>query len=302
MNGWYLRQIVRCKTIDLEVPAYAEMVIEGIVSTDEVEPEAPFGEALGYMGVRENMPYFTVTCITHRKDPIYQAFLSQFPPSESSMIRGIGREASVYKFLKYDCNQPWVLEVAMHESTGSAGLMVIKVAKRGQTDIWRTLDEASKYVADNTPNTRFIVAVDEDINARDADALMWATSFRMQPHRDCRIDTSQVGSPLDHSLAHPDETFKKDVPYEDMPTNSRLVMNATMKWPYPPVSLPKKEFMEQALRIWEAEKLPPLKLKEPWWGQNLGYWLPEYEEHAAMAVRGDWEAVGEILAQQRRKI
>ena len=295
-------EIVRCKTVDLEVPAHAEIVVEGTVTTDETEPEAPFGEALGYMGVRENMPYFTVSCITHRKDPIFQAFLSQFPPSESSAIRGIGREGAVYKFLKYDCSQPWVCEVAMHEATGSAGLMVIKVAQASQKDVWRTLDEASQYAADNTPNTKFIVAIDEDIDARDADALLWAASFRALPHRDCRIDTSQVSSPLDHSLAPPGNTVKRDVRYKDMPTTSRLLINATMKWPYPPVSLPKKEFMEQALRIWEAEDLPPLKLKEPWWGRNLGYWLPEYDEHAMMAVRGDWELVGEILAKQRKKI
>ncbi|MFC1956024.1 UbiD family decarboxylase [Chloroflexota bacterium] len=73
-------EMVKCKSIDLEVPAHAEIVIEGLLSTDEIEPEAPFGEAGGYVGKRDIMPYLTVTGITHRKNPIYQAILSQYPP------------------------------------------------------------------------------------------------------------------------------------------------------------------------------------------------------------------------------
>jgi len=293
---------VICKTIDLEVPAYAEIVIEGTLSTDEVEPEAPFGEFHGYMGQRDNMPYFTVKCITHRKNPIFQAFLSQFPPSESSVIRGVGLAGNLHKYLKYDLEQPWVQETVLHESAGSAGLAVIKVAKTEQTSVWKTLDEASKWFADNFSINKVIVAVDEDIDILDADAINWAISFRVQPHRDCRIDTGPGKMLMDHSLLPPGEAAKRDVRFLDMPTASRLIINATMKWPYMPVSLPKKEFMEKALRIWEEDGLPQLKLKRPWWGYDLGAWLPEEDEQAMMAVRGDYKLVGDILARQRKKI
>ena len=295
-------ELVKCKTVDLEVPAYAEIVIEGIISADEVEPEAPFGEFHGYMGQRDNMPYFTVKCITHRKSPIFQVFLSQFPPSESSMIRDVGLAGNLHKYLTRDLGQPWVQEIDLHESTGSAGLTVIKIDKTEQNNVWKTLDEASKWFADNFPINKVIVAVDEDIDIRDADAINWAISFRVQPHRDCRIDTEPGKMLMDYSLLPPGEAAERDVRFLDMPTASRLIINATMKWPYMPVSLPKKEFMEKARRIWEEEGLPQLKLKRPWWGYNLGHWLPEEDEQAMMAVRGDYKLVGDILAKQRKKI
>ncbi len=298
----YPVELVKCKTIDVEVPAYAEIVFEGELSMDETEPEAPFGEALGYMGHRKWMPYFTVKCITHRKNPIWQAFLSQFPPSESSMIRGVGREGAVYKYLHYDCNQLWVTKVIMHEATGSAGLMVIQVTEIEQDKVWETLEAASKWVIPNSPNTKQIVAVNEDIDPADADALNWSFSYRVQPHRDCRIRTYPGRSLMDYSLVHPKFAFESDARYEKMPEASHIMVNSTRKWAYPPVSLPKKEYMDRALKIWEEEKLPPLKLKQPWWGYELGYWTAEFEEHANLAVKGEYKRVGEMLAKQRKKI
>ncbi len=291
-------EMVKCKSIDLEVPAHAAIVIEGLLSTDEIEPEAPFGEALGYVGKRDMMPYLTVTCITHRKNPIYQAFLSQFPPSESSKIKSIGNSNALCRYLKTACNQPWVLDVLCHESTGATGLNAIKVAKTEQANIWKTLDEASKWAGANRPNSKLFIALDEDIDISDADAINWAICTRCLPHRDSRIDTSPSTSFMDFSVVSPDTVELADVEH----TTSRLLLNATMKWPYPPVSLPKKEYMERALQIWEEEKLPALKLKKPWWGIDLGYWPDEWDEHAAMAVKGDYKAVGDILATRRKKV
>lgn len=298
----YPVELVKCKTVNIEVPAYAEIVFEGELSMNEVEPEAPFGEALGFIGERKWMPYFTISCITHRKNPIWQTFLSQFPPSESSMIRGIGREGAIYKYLKYNCKQPWVNKVVMHESTGSAGLMGIQVSVREESKVWETLEAASQWVIPNSPNTKLIVAVDRDIDPEDADALIWAFSFRVQPHRDCRIKTYLGKSLMDYSLAPPEAAFERDARYERMPEASHLLVNSVTKWDYPPVSLPKKEFMERALKIWEEEKLPPLKLKPPWWGYNLGHWPAEFEEQAALAVKGEYKQVGDMLIKQRRKL
>ena len=298
----YPVELVKCKTIDLEVPAYAEIVLEGELCVDETEPEAPFGEALGFMGHRKWMPYFTVRCITHRKNPIWQTFLSQFPPSESSMIRGVGRDGAVYKYLRYDCKQLWVTSVVMHESTGVAGLMVIQVSEVEQSKAWETLEAASQWVIPNSPNTKMIMAVDEDIDPRDADALNWSFSFRVQPHRDCRIITYPGKSLMDYSLAPPQAAFERDARYERMPEASHILVNSTRKWEYPPVSLPKKEYMERALRIWKEEELPALQLKNPWWGYELGYWPGEFEEQATLAVEGEYQRVGDMLAQQRRKL
>ena len=81
-----------------------------------------------------------------------------------------------------------------------------------------------------------------------------------------------------------------------------MLIDATMKWDYPPVSLPKKEFMERARQIWEKEGLPRLKPKEPWYGYSLGYWTEENAEEAELALKGEHYQTGEKLARQRTKL
>jgi 4-hydroxy-3-polyprenylbenzoate decarboxylase len=95
-------ELIKCQTVDLEVPATAEVVIEGLIPTDTLEEEGPFGEYTGYMGLRTINLFLDVQCITHRRNPIWNSFLSQFPPSESSLIKAVGMEATYFKFLKYD--------------------------------------------------------------------------------------------------------------------------------------------------------------------------------------------------------
>ena len=116
-------------TVDLEVPATAEIVIEGYVDPTYREQEAPFGEYTGYMGTRVANPVFHVTGIMHRKKPVYQAFLSQFPPSESSLIRKLAYDAVLPQAPAHRRNIPGVLDVQLHEATGSYGLMVIQLKK-----------------------------------------------------------------------------------------------------------------------------------------------------------------------------
>jgi 4-hydroxy-3-polyprenylbenzoate decarboxylase len=79
-------------------------------------------------------------------------------------------------------------------------------------------------------------------------------------------------------------------------------MNATMKWDYPPLSLPRQELMEKALELWRQMKLPELKLRQPWWGYTYGFWSDEEETMASLALKGRYEEVGEILARQRKPI
>ncbi len=106
----------------------------------------------------------------------------------------------------------------------------------------------------------------------------------------------------DHSAEEPGIQFTRVSDKEIYIKGARLLIDATLKWPYPPVSLPKKQFMEDALRIWQKEGLPALKLKEPWYGYNLGFWSDEDEEQANLAVKGEWYRTGELLAQRRKKV
>ncbi len=81
-----------------------------------------------------------------------------------------------------------------------------------------------------------------------------------------------------------------------------MLIDATSKQPLPPLSLPKKEFMDEALRLWQEEGLPKLQLKEPWWGIELSAWSEEWEELAKAAVEGDCYKAGELYSQRRRSI
>ena len=289
-------ELVRCRTIDLEVPARAEIVLEGEVCTTELEPEAPFGEMYGFVGPSDMNPYFTIKCITHRKKPIWLSMLSQYPPSESSIIRKYANQATVYKHLRYDMQMVHVLEVGFFDTVGSNKLVAIKVDKTDPTEIWRTLEAA----AERFPLSKIIVAVDKDVNTNDLDSLVLAILKRTQPHRDYRIDKLPAPSLGDYSL-EPLDILEKRLPTlgSERPQASRLLIDATLKWSYPPVSLPKKEFMDEALQIWQREGLPQLRLKEPWWGVNLGYWSDEDEDHAMSAIRGDYYKAGEDYAKKR---
>ncbi len=287
-------EVVKCKTVDLEVPAHAEIVVEGLIPTDEIEPEAPFGEAAGYIGVRDNGAFVNVTAFTHRRHPIWQAFFSQFPPSESSKIRQIGYENAVYKVLKYDLNLASVKAVAVPESCGSNGMFVIQFDNPKKEEIWKALE----YVGQMEGYIKLVIAVDKDINPWDADAVNWGVTLRMQPHRDTKIVMHRLG-PQDHSGLPPGDLIR-DPTIKVEPMGSRLLIDATLKWGYPPVSLPKKEFMEHALELWQKADMPPLKLKEPWYGYELGYWPEENQEEAAAALRGEYYITGEKLAKRRK--
>ena len=294
-------ELVKCKTVDIEVPAHAEIVIEGEINTEEYEPEAPFGEAAGYIGQRQLAFYFTVKCITHRRDPIWQAFISQLAPSESSVIRQIACANVIPKKLRYDLNMPYVRQVAVHFSNASERYVVLQLAKTESTEVWRALEA----MPENYPAfSKIVIAVDEDIEPWDANMVNWAITYRAQPHRDMRIVKRHAPDMMDYSAEPPpsDELpGAARLEPDQMPEYSCLLVDATLKWPYPPVSLPKKEYMDTALKIWQELGLPDLKLRPPWYGYNLGWWTEENKQQAELAVKGEYYQTGEVLAQRRRK-
>ncbi len=296
-------ELVKCKTVDLEVPAHAEIVIEGEISTEELEPEAPFGEASGYVGQREMGFFFNITCITHRQEPIWQAFISQYPPSESSVIRQIACANIIPNKLRQELNMPFIDEVAVHFTNGSDRYLVLKIAKNTASDeVWRAL----KAMPQNFPAfSKIIIAVDEDINPWDANMVNWAITFRSQPHRDMRIVRIPAVDTVDYSIEPPPESIEQRstafMEPEQVPKCSCLLVDTTLKWGFPPVSLPKKEFMEDALNLWQEIGLPSLKLQEPWYGYSLGYWTEENEQQADLAVKGEYYQTGELFLQRRQK-
>ncbi|MBI2953085.1 MAG: UbiD family decarboxylase [Chloroflexi bacterium] len=287
-------QLVKCKTVDLEVPATAEIVVEGEIATDYLEREGPFGEFTGYMGLRGPNLCVNVKCITHRKQPIWNAYISQFPPSESSLMTQMGKEATDYHLLKYDLGIDSVVDVGYHLESGGRILCVIALKNATTPQVWQAL---YGICAASTRYAKVLIAVDDDIDPRDMDSVMWALCYRMQPHRDIHIAKGKTAS-LDPSAVPPED---KQTALED-PRTTSLLIDATRKWDYPPTSLPRKEFMEKARQIWEEEGLPELNPKMPWYGASLGYWPDEIAEEAELALRGEHYITGEKLAQNRIRV
>lgn len=290
-------ELVRCRTVDLLVPAEAEIVIEGVIPTDVLEMEGPFGEYPGYMARRGLTFFLEVTCVTHRRNAVYEAMLSQMPPSESSKIRQLTREAAVQRTVEEELGFRGRLRGAHFlESAGSFGICIVSFKKDNPEEPMRILEAVQK----KRLVSKLAVVVDEDIDPRDPDAVLWAMAYRMQPHRDVRV-AAGAATALDPSILPP--WAEKDALTSEKLEGeaSVLLVDATRKWPYPPLSLPKREFMENAIALWRELGLPELRLKEPWFGYSMGYWTEEEEEEAALAVQGRYYETGEKFRKTGRK-
>ncbi|MDC7785080.1 UbiD family decarboxylase [Rhodoplanes sp. TEM] len=278
--------VTRAKTVDLLVPAEAEFVIEGFIATDALEPEAPFGESHGYVNLQEYNAYMEVTAITRRRNPILTSFISQVTPSESSVIRKAAMEPMFLHHLRHGLSIRGVKRVAMHEPLTSLYAVLGIQFERGvpETEVWRALYGASTL---HRFAGKWIVAVDEDIDPENADALFWAMSYRCQPQHDLRV------------LDHKDPGHGPKGPRDGGDTAAVLI-NAMLKGVFAPVALPRREYMENARAIWERLGLPALAPEAPWHGYELGHWPEALEQQARRAAASDYFKTGTELANQRR--
>ena len=194
-------EVVQAKTVDLLVPATAEIIIEGTIPTDIVEPEGPFGEYPGYMGHRTESPFLEVSCITHRRDAIYTALMSQFPPSESSKIKHTGTEKIIYKLLRHNSGNSAVLDVALHDEVSGSGqaYCVIKMRNATKAEAWRALHATAGFTGSYA---KVCVAVDEDIDIHDPAMINWAICYNMRPDEDVVISKGKMAG-LDPSTYPP---------------------------------------------------------------------------------------------------
>jgi len=178
--------IVRARTVDLMIPAESELVIEGLIDTEYLEPEAPFGESHGHVALEEfNMP-MRVTAITHRKNPIIPSYISQVAPSESSVIKRVAYEPLFTAHLRNTLGIRGVKKVSLHEPlTGLLRVIVVTLEKGvSRTEVWRALNGAAFFKADCG---KICIAVNEDIDVDNADALLWAMAYRMNPVEDLQV-------------------------------------------------------------------------------------------------------------------
>jgi len=283
-------RVCKARTVDLVVPAEAEIVVEGYLDTEWLEPEGSFGESHGYMNLKEYNAFFDVTAITRRKDAVLVSIISQVTPSESSLIKRVAYEPAFLHHLRHHLNISGVTRVFMHEPLTNLRKLIVIQMKSDTLDaeIWRALYGASSY---SSSVGKMTIAVNEDIDPENLDMVMWAMAYRMRPHQDMRV--------LDHKdMGHGPRAGAEDTHYEA--TDSAMLINAMLKRPYPPISLPAREFMEHAKTIWEELGLPALKPEPPWFGYSLGQWPEEFKVEAERAVRSEYWTTGEIIKQRRR--
>ena len=283
-------KLIRCQTVDLEVPATAEIVLEGLIPTNYMEEEGPFGESMGYVDPRTLSTVFELTCVTHRKNPIWVSIISQVTPSESSKIKAMGMATLVKRFLVkkgFDS----VREVHLMEPlVNLRPYVVVSLQKRNDAEPWGVMQGVLDY-GDRVG--KLIVAVDEDINPRDPVAVTWAITHRSQPHRDIKVvgDRPFGATPIGMVATHPSSRYDN--------CESSLLIDATRKADFPPLSLPKKEYMLRARAIWEELGLPKLEPQEPWHGYLMGLWPDDLAQEADLAAQGEHEKIWEKLRQTR---
>jgi UbiD family decarboxylase len=173
-------EVVKARSVNLRVPAQAEIVIEGQIDLEFLEPEAPFGESHGHVALEEfNLP-MKITAITHRQQPVIPSYISQVAPSESSVIKRVAYEPLFLAHLRGSLGIRGVKRVSLHEPlTGLLRVTVITLDKSTpKTEVWRALYGAAFFKGDCG---KICIAVNEDIDPDNADALLWAMAYRMNP-------------------------------------------------------------------------------------------------------------------------
>ena len=211
----FLRQqpieLVKCETVDLEVPANAEIVLEGYVQLDELRPEGPFGDHTGFYTLEDDYPVFHVTCITHRKDPIYATTIVGKPPMEDAWM-GKAVERIFLPLMKLTL--PEIVDINLPVEGVFHNLMIVSIRKSypGQArkvmhGIW-SLGQAMF--------TKCILVVDEDVNVQDIGEVTLKALNNMDPERDIQFTLGPIDS-LDHAsrLAN---------------YGSKMGIDATRKW------------------------------------------------------------------------
>jgi 4-hydroxy-3-polyprenylbenzoate decarboxylase/2,5-furandicarboxylate decarboxylase 1 len=193
-------ELVRCKTIDLAVPATAEVVIEFEVDPGRTVSEGPLGEYTGYYTPASDKPVARITAITHRRDPYFQALLTGKPVTENHILKSIPFEASVGRALR--AQFPSIDRVAISPSGGVSFRVVISMQPRFAGEARQAILAA---MASNI-RPKWVIAVEPDINIHDSAEVEWATCFRVRPDRDVFVVEGLPAGPLDPSAGEASAT------------------------------------------------------------------------------------------------
>jgi len=207
-------ELVKCIGSDLQVPASAEIVLEGFIYPDDMADEGPFGDHTGYYNEVDSFPVMTIERITHRKDPIYHSTYTGRPPDEPAIL-GVALNEVFVPILQKQF--PEITDFYLPPEGCSYRMAVVTIkkqypghAKRVMMGVWSFLRQFMY--------TKFIIVTDDDVNARDWNDVIWAITTRMDPTRDTTLIDS---TPIDYlDFASPVSGL-----------GSKMGLDATNKWP-----------------------------------------------------------------------
>jgi 4-hydroxy-3-polyprenylbenzoate decarboxylase len=256
-------QLANCKTVDLQVPADSEFVLEGTITPGEVCSDGPFGDHMGYYGGVEDSPLIRFQCVTHRKNPVYLTTFSGRPPKEEAIL-AIALNRIYTPILRQQVSEITDFFLPMEALSYKAAIISIKKAypghaKRAALAFWSALPQFTY--------TKFVIVVDEGINIRDPREVVWAISSKVDPSRDVFILPETPFDSLDFAS-------------EKIGLGGRMGIDATTKippetdheWGEPLESDP--DMAQKVDQRWEEYGLGDINLEEV--NANLfGYDIPQ---------------------------
>ena len=211
----FLRQkpieLVKCETVDLEVPAHAEIILEGYVNLDELRTEGPFGDHTGFYSLEDEYPVFHVTCMTHRKDPIYATTVVGKPPQEDAWM-GKAVERIFLPLMKLTI--PELVDINLPIEGVFHNLMLVSIRKSYPGQARKVMNAI--WSLGQAMFTKCIIVVDEDVDVQDIADVTLKVLNNIDPERDVQFTLGPVDS-LDHAarLAN---------------YGSKMGIDATRKW------------------------------------------------------------------------
>ncbi len=212
----FLRQkpveLVKCETVDLEVPANAEIILEGHVHLDELRSEGPFGDHTGFYSLEDLYPVFHVSCITHRKDPIYSTTIVGKPPQEDAYM-GKAVERIFLPLMKLTI--PEIVDINLPVEGVFHNLMLVSIKKSYPGQARKVMNAV--WSLGQAMFTKCIIVVDEDVNVQDIGDVTLKVLNHIDPERDIQFTLGPIDS-LDHASRLPNY-------------GSKMGIDATRKWP-----------------------------------------------------------------------
>jgi 4-hydroxy-3-polyprenylbenzoate decarboxylase len=204
-------EIVKCETVDLEVPAHAEIVLEGYVELGELRSEGPFGDHTGFYTLTDDYPVFHLTCITHRRNPIYAATIVGKPPMEDAWL-GKAVERIFLPAMKMQI--PELVDIHLPMEAVFHNLMLISIKKSYPGQARKVMNAI--WSLGQAMFTKCIVVVDEDCDVQNVAEVVLRVANNIDPERDIQFTLGPVDS-LDHASRLPNY-------------GSKMGIDATRKW------------------------------------------------------------------------